>query len=100
MVDNTVAFFYLGESSSRARSPQMLDNLPTRAQEIILANMRQSLTLTLGILKYLYSWADFDTAGEGFMMTCYDEEALKLVEDSAVMAGRVVDMLGVDMSLG
>jgi hypothetical protein len=41
-----------------------------------------------------------DVAGEGFTMTCSDEEALKLVEDSAVTAGHVVDMLGVDMSLG
>jgi hypothetical protein len=41
-----------------------------------------------------------DVAGEGFVATCSDEEALKLVEDSAVMAGHIVDMLGVDMSLG
>jgi hypothetical protein len=34
------------------------------------------------------------------MVTCSDEEALNLVEDSAVMAKQVVDMLGVDMSLG
>jgi hypothetical protein len=34
------------------------------------------------------------------MVTCSDEEALKLVEDSTVTAGHVVDMLGVDMSLG
>jgi hypothetical protein len=40
MVDNAVAFFYLGESSSEACASQMLDNLPTRYQEIILANMR------------------------------------------------------------
>jgi hypothetical protein len=39
-------------------------------------------------------------ADEGFMVTCSDEEALKLIEDSAVTAGQVVDMLGVDMSLG
>jgi hypothetical protein len=38
--------------------------------------------------------------GEGFTVTCSDEEALKLVEDSDVMVGHVVDMLGVDMSLG
>jgi hypothetical protein len=38
--------------------------------------------------------------GQGFVMTCRDKEALKLVEDSVVMAGQVVDMLGVDMSLG
>jgi hypothetical protein len=33
-------------------------------------------------------------------VTCSDEEAFKLVEDSTVTAGHVVDMLGVDMSLG
>jgi hypothetical protein len=38
--------------------------------------------------------------GEGFVVTCNDEEALKLVEDSTMMVGHVVDMLGVDMSLG
>jgi hypothetical protein len=37
--------------------------------------------------------------GEGFAVTCSNEEALMLVEDSAVMAGQVVDMLGVDISL-
>jgi hypothetical protein len=39
-----------------------------------------------------------DAAGEGFIATCSDEEVLKLVEDSAVTAGHIVDMLGVDMS--
>jgi hypothetical protein len=39
-------------------------------------------------------------AGEGFIMTCSDEEALKLIEDSAVMVGHIVDMHPVDMSLG
>jgi hypothetical protein len=38
--------------------------------------------------------------GEGFVVTYSDEEALKLVEDSAMMVGLVFDMLGVDMSLG
>jgi hypothetical protein len=33
-------------------------------------------------------------------MTCSDEEALKLIEDSVVMAGHVLDMLGVDISQG
>jgi hypothetical protein len=41
-----------------------------------------------------------DAVGEVFAVTCSDEEALKLVEDSAVTVGQVVDMLGVDMSLG
>jgi hypothetical protein len=36
--------------------------------------------------------ADLDAIGEGFAVTCSDEEALRLVEDSAVMAGEVVDM--------
>jgi hypothetical protein len=62
--------------------------------------MRQSMSLTLCILKSLYPWADLDAAGEGFAVTCSDEEALKLVEDSAKIAEQVVDMLGVDMSLG
>jgi hypothetical protein len=30
----------------------------------------------------------------------YDEEALKLIEDSTMMARHIMDMLGVDMSLG
>jgi hypothetical protein len=62
--------------------------------------MRQLVSLTLGILKSLYPWADLDTMGEGFAVTCSNEETLKLVEDSANTAGQVVDMLGVDMSLG
>jgi hypothetical protein len=41
-----------------------------------------------------------DAVGEGFAATCSDEEALKLIEDSAVMMGHITDMLGVDMSLG
>jgi hypothetical protein len=65
----------------------MLDSLLTRSQEIILANMRQLASLTLGILKSLYPRADLDMAGEGFVVTCSDEEALTLVEDSGVMVG-------------
>jgi hypothetical protein len=78
----------------------MLDTLPMRSREIILANMRQSASLTLGILKSLYPRANLDMAGEGFAVTCKDEEALKLIEDSSVMVGHAIDMLGVDMSLG
>jgi hypothetical protein len=33
-------------------------------------------------------------------MTCSDEEALKLVEEFAVMAGQVIAMLVVDTPLG
>jgi hypothetical protein len=100
MVDNAMAFFYPGEPSSTTRAPQMLDSLLTRSWEIILANMRQSASLILGILKSLYPQADLDATGEGFAVTCIDEEALKLVVDSTMIAGQVVDMLGVDMSLG
>jgi hypothetical protein len=78
----------------------MLDSLPMRSWEIILANMRQSTSLRHGILKSLYPRADLDAIGEGFAVTCSDKEVLRLVEDSAVMAGEVADMLGVDMSLG
>jgi hypothetical protein len=100
MVDNTVAFFYPDGSSSGTRAPQMLDSLLTRSREIILANMRQSASLTLSILKSLYPRADLDATDEGFAVICSDEEALVLVEDSTVMAGHIVDMLGVDMSMG
>jgi hypothetical protein len=78
----------------------MLDSLLTRSREIILTNMRQSVSLTLGISKSLYLQADMDTASEGFVATYSDEEALKLIEDSAMMVGHIVDMFGVDTSLG
>jgi hypothetical protein len=55
MVDNAVAFFYPGESSFGVCAPQMLDSLLTRSREIILANMRQSVSLTLRILKSRYT---------------------------------------------
>jgi hypothetical protein len=100
MLDNVVSFFSLGESSFAIRTPLILDSLPNRSREIILANMRQLASLTLGILKSLYPRADLDAAGEGFAVTCTDEDALKLVEDSAMIAKQVIDMLGVDMSLG
>jgi hypothetical protein len=78
----------------------MLNSLPTRSRAVILANMRQLVSLTLGILRSLYPRANLDMVVECFAVTCGDEEALKLVGDSIVMAGQVVDMLGVDMSLG
>jgi hypothetical protein len=82
----------------------MLESLPTRSQEIIIANMRQSMSLTLGILMSLYPRANLDMEGEGFLVgflvTCSDEESLKLIEDFVVTAGHVIDMLGVDMFLG
>jgi hypothetical protein len=87
MVGNVVAFFYPGVPSSEVHAPKMLDNLPTRSWEIILTNMRQSTSLTLRILKSLYPWADLDAVGEGFVVTCSDEEALNPVEDFVVTAG-------------
>jgi hypothetical protein len=100
MVDNVMAFFYPGKSSSGRWAPQILDSLLTRSWEIILVNMKQLTSLTLGILKSLYPRANLDVTGEGFATTYSDEEALKLIEDSAVTVGHIVDMLGVDMSLG
>jgi hypothetical protein len=100
MVDYAVAFFYPGESSSETQAPHMLDSLPTRSRDIILTNMRESVSLTFSILKYLYPRADLDATSEDFIATCSDEEALKLIEDFAVTARHIMDMLGVDMSLG
>jgi hypothetical protein len=100
MVDNVIAFFYLGESFSRSHAPQMLDCLPTRPREIILTNIKQSMSLNLDILKSLYARANLDMACEGFTATYSNEEALKLIENSAVTARHIMDMLGVDMPLG
>jgi hypothetical protein len=100
MVENAIAFFYPGESSAAMCTPKMLDSLTTRSQEIILANMKQSASLALGILKSLYHWADLDVVGEGFAVTCSNEEALKLIVDSTMTVGHIIDMLPVDMSLG
>jgi hypothetical protein len=55
MVENTVAFFYLGDSSTVDWAPQVLDSLPTHSWEVILTNMKQSTSLTLGNLKSLYA---------------------------------------------
>jgi hypothetical protein len=41
---------------------------------------------------------DLDTARDGFAMTCTDKEALNLMEDSALIANRIIDMVPVDMS--
>jgi hypothetical protein len=38
-----------------------------------------------------------DVAGDGFVATYTDEEGLKLVEDSALMADRIVDMVPVHL---
>jgi hypothetical protein len=100
MVDNAMAFFFLGESSSGRRAPQMLDSLLTRSREIILANMKQLASLALDILKSLYPQVDFNMVGEGFTATYSNEEALRLAENSVVMVGHIMDMVRVDMSLG
>jgi hypothetical protein len=54
--------------------------------------------LTLGILKSLYPRDDLDAAGEGFAMTCSEDEANKLVEDSTMMVTRIIEMVSVNMS--
>jgi hypothetical protein len=65
---------------------------------VILINMKQSASLTLRILKSLYPQADLDTMGEDFAISCTDEEASKLVENSTVMANQIIEMLLVDKS--
>jgi hypothetical protein len=98
MVENVVSFFYPNDSSSAAQAPQFLDGLLSRSWEVILANMKQSTRLTLGILKTLYPKADLDAAGEGFAMACTNEDARKLMEYSTLTASRILEMLLVDMS--
>jgi hypothetical protein len=39
-----------------------------------------------------------DVVGEGFAVTYTDEEASKLIEHAIVMAGRIIEMLLVDIS--
>jgi hypothetical protein len=60
--------------------------------------MKQTASLTLGILKSLYPRADLDAAGDDFAVTCTAGEALKLMEDSALTVERIVDMVPIDMS--
>jgi hypothetical protein len=98
MVKKVVSFFYPKDPSSDTRTPQLLDGLLNRFREVILANMKQVESLTLGILKSLYPRADLDAVGDGFAVTCISEEALKLMEDSALIADRIIDMVPVDMS--
>jgi hypothetical protein len=98
MVKKAVLLFYPKDPSSDVQTPQLLDGLPNRCLEVILANMKQAASLTLGILKSLYPRADLDAAGDGFATTCTDEEALKLMEDSALTANHIVDMVPIDMS--
>jgi hypothetical protein len=99
MVENTMAFFYPEDSASATQAPQLLDGLPTRSREVILANMIQSASLTLGILKSLYPRASLDEVGDGFVTTYTEEEASKLVDDSVVTMSEVEEMLPVDMQL-
>jgi hypothetical protein len=54
MVENMIAFFYLSDFSTITQAPQMLVSLLTSSREIILTNMKQSVSLTLEILKSLY----------------------------------------------
>jgi hypothetical protein len=54
MVKKAISFFYPKDFSSDAQASQLLDGLPNRCQEVILANMKQAVSLTLGILKSLY----------------------------------------------
>jgi hypothetical protein len=57
----------------------LLDMLRTQSQETITSNMGNASSLTLGILKSLYPWANLGVAGEGFEAICTEEEAGELV---------------------
>jgi hypothetical protein len=98
MVENLVAYFYLDDSDLAAQAPVLLDRLPTWSWEVILSNIWKASSLTLGILKSLYPRDDLDAAGEGFAMTCSEDEANKLVEDSTMMVTRIIEMVSVNMS--
>jgi hypothetical protein len=50
------------------------------------------VSLTVRILRSLYPWVDLDAVGEDFMVTCSNEEDLKLIEDSTVTMGQVAVM--------
>jgi hypothetical protein len=98
MVKKALSFFYPKDPSSDARAPQLQDGMSNQCREVIIANMKQAASLTHGILKSLYRRANLDAAGEGFAVTCIGEEAFKLVEDFALTADRIVDMVPKDMS--
>jgi hypothetical protein len=92
-----VSFFYPKESFAVAYAPQLLNGLLTRCREVIFANMRQAVSLTLKILKFLYPRANLDVVSEGFAATCNDVDALKLMDDSAMTIDHILDMVPVDM---
>jgi hypothetical protein len=54
MVKKVISFFYLKDTSSDARTPQLLDGLLNRCREVIHANMKQTTSLTLTIIMSLY----------------------------------------------
>jgi hypothetical protein len=98
MVDNAVAFFYQGESSeaphprdARQSAHKVSRNYSCQYEAVSESN---SQDFEVSIPR-----ADLDSTDEGFVVTCSNEEALKLIKDSAVIVGQVVEMLGVDMSL-
>jgi hypothetical protein len=98
MIENVVAYFYPQDLDSVHRAPMLLGMLLMRSREIIISNMSKASGLTLGIRKSLYHRADLDAVGEGFMATCIEEEANKLVEDSTEIATWVIEILLIDMS--
>jgi hypothetical protein len=71
MVENVVALFYTNNPSLATCDPQLLDGLPTWSREVILANMKQPVHLTLEILKSLYPRDDFGCCLCGIRGDCY-----------------------------
>jgi hypothetical protein len=97
MFDNAIAFFYPGESTPKHVPPRQPANSVSgdysRQYEAIGESNSWDFEVPI-------PQADLDMAGEDFAVTCSNEEALKLIKDSAVMVGQIIDMLGVCMSLG
>jgi hypothetical protein len=98
MVDKAVAFFYQGESSEVPHPPDARQSAHKFSRnyscQYEVVNESNSQDFEVSIPR-----ADLDSTGKGFMVTCSNEEALKLIKDSAVIVGQVVEMLGVDMYL-
>jgi hypothetical protein len=98
MVKNAMVYFYSDDLALAARAPALLDGLPTRSREVILANMRKASSLNLGILKSLYPLVNLDAKGEGFAATSTKDEANKLTDDSTLTVSQVMVMLHIDIS--
>jgi hypothetical protein len=60
--------------------------------------MKKASSLALGILKFLYPKAILDATGEGFTVTCSEEEATDLVQNFIETVTWVIEMIPIDVS--